>query len=143
MILFVFFSLLSIVDLGSSIHCFECNSRNHSNPHCEDPMSSAYSSYEKNCLVPKEGHVGNFPANFCVKLYGRSVKTGEFMMIRRCSLEDMNSQCARFKFQNDTYEDGCILTCSQDGCNKGVLPQGSLYCLLPAITLTIFAKLSS
>ena len=26
-------------------------------------------------------------------------RTGEFMMIRRCALEDMNSQCGRFKFE--------------------------------------------
>ena len=25
-------------------------------------------------------------------------RTDEFMMIRRCALEDMNSQCGRFKF---------------------------------------------
>jgi len=111
--------LLSFLQSGFCIHCFQCTSRNHSDPHCEDPMASAYSVYEKNCLVPKEGHIGPFPANFCVKLYGTSAATGEHLMIRRCSLEDMNSQCGRFKFQNDTYRDGCILTCKHDGCNQG------------------------
>ena len=35
-------------------------------------MSPYHSNYSANCLVPKEGHVGLFPAKFCVKLTGMS-----------------------------------------------------------------------
>merc|ERR1719264_128100 len=28
-------------------------------------------------MVPKEGHVGRFPANFCVKLVGTNADTGD------------------------------------------------------------------
>ena len=40
-------------------------------------------------------------------------------LIRTCVLEDMNSQCGTFRFENDTLE-GCILTCAYDGCNGAV-----------------------
>merc|ERR1719433_1178043 len=69
-------------------------------------------------MVPKEGHVGQFPANFCVKLVGTNADTGETLVTRTCVLEDMNSQCGLFKFQNSTMN-GCILTCDIDGCNRG------------------------
>merc|ERR550519_1600801 len=69
-------------------------------------------------MVPKEGHVGQFPANFCVKLVGTNADTGETLVSRTCVLEDMNSQCGLFKFQNSTMN-GCILTCDIDGCNGG------------------------
>merc|ERR550519_1674858 len=67
-------------------------------------------------MVPKEGHIGQFPANFCVKLAGTNADTGETLVSRTCVLEDMNSQCGLFKFQNSTMN-GCILTCDFDGCN--------------------------
>lgn len=35
-------------------------------------MAPIYISYTKNCQVPKEGHLGQFPANFCVKMTGTS-----------------------------------------------------------------------
>ena len=35
-----------------------------------DPVAPYHIKYTKNCLVPKEGHLGQFPANFCVKLKG-------------------------------------------------------------------------
>ncbi len=90
-------------------------------------------------MVPKENHVGKFPANFCIKMVGTSGKliyitsklsqlwqklallllerTGSTLVVRTCSLEDMNSQCGTFRFQNDTLK-GCILTCNYDGCNS-------------------------
>ena len=40
----------------------------------QDPMAPIYISYTKNCQVPKEGHLGQFPANFCVKMIGTSGK---------------------------------------------------------------------
>ena len=45
------------------------------------------------------------------------VATGETLVVRTCVLEDMNSQCGSFKFQNDTLK-GCLLTCNFDGCNS-------------------------
>ncbi len=45
-----------------------------------------------------------------------SVVNGKTLVVRTCVLEDMNSQCGTFKFQNDTLK-GCLLTCDYDGCN--------------------------
>ena len=36
----------------------------------KDPVAPYHIKYTKNCQVPKEGHLGQFPANFCVKLKG-------------------------------------------------------------------------
>lgn len=117
LLLTLVFFLANCLETGlSTINCYSCTSRNHSDPHCEDPMSPYHSQYTTNCQVPKEGHLGQFPANFCVKLTGVSAVTGETLVSRTCVLEDMNSQCGLFKFQNDTMN-GCILTCEHDGCN--------------------------
>lgn len=32
------------------------------------------SSYIEKCMVPKRGHVGMFPANFCTKIIGKNGK---------------------------------------------------------------------
>jgi len=113
-----FFLLVNVIQKGcQAINCYTCTSRNSSEPHCEDPVAPHFIAYAKNCQVPKEGHLGQFPANFCVKLIGVSETTGETLVTRTCVLEDMNSQCGHFKFQNDTMK-GCILSCEQDGCNE-------------------------
>ena len=83
-------------------------------------MAPIYISYTKNCQVPKEGHLGQFPANFCVKMTGTSGElrimritfssfllseaTGETLVTRTCVLEDMNSQCGHFKFQVRSFQ---------------------------------------
>lgn len=70
MILLVASLLMSVAE--ASIDCYTCSSRNGTDPYCEDPMSPAFLKLEKNCMVPKEGHIGKFPANFCVKMIGTS-----------------------------------------------------------------------
>lgn len=30
------------------------------------------STYKEKCMVPKRGHVGMFPANFCIKIDGKN-----------------------------------------------------------------------
>jgi len=109
---------LTHLQTGAGISCYECSSHNMSDPHCEDPMSPAHSLYDEECQVPKEGHIGRFPGKFCVKVIGESTVTREKLVLRRCILEDMNSQCGMFKFENVTMH-GCILTCNHDGCNRG------------------------
>ena len=70
-----FSSWTFFVCLGvSSISCYVCNSHNFSNTHCDDPMAPAYLPLKTHCEVPKESHVGKFPANFCVKMIGTSSK---------------------------------------------------------------------
>ncbi|XP_037094523.1 uncharacterized protein LOC119114523 [Pollicipes pollicipes] len=98
------------------INCYKCSSRNGTNPACHDPFSPAMSTYVRACKVPKQKHVGEFPANFCVKLTGTSTRTGEVLVIRNCVLKNMESQCGAFKFANETLH-GCVLTCNYDGCN--------------------------
>eukprot|EP00092_Neocalanus_flemingeri_P042841 GFUD01047003.1.p1 GENE.GFUD01047003.1~~GFUD01047003.1.p1 ORF type:complete len:149 (+),score=19.26 GFUD01047003.1:119-565(+) len=136
--------LVNMLEVGwATINCYSCTSRNHSDLHCEDPMSPYHSEYTINCQVPKEGHLGQFPANFCVKLTGVSAVTGESLVSRTCVLEDMNSQCGLFKFQNDTMN-GCILTCEHDGCNSA-LTVGCSGCggwMLGAGLLLTFSRIS-
>jgi len=47
---------------------------NGSNANCEDPFNPAMSTYIEKCMVPKRGHVGMFPANFCTKIIGNNGK---------------------------------------------------------------------
>jgi len=47
---------------------------------------------------------------------GKTLSTGEELIIRACSIENMDNQCGTFKFDKDTFK-GCILTCDYDGCN--------------------------
>lgn len=121
-----------------SISCFSCSSRNRTHESCHDPMHPANTSYITNCKVPQENHIGVFPALFCVKvinpLYliftywinywistqviGVTEKTEEELIIRTCSIENMDNQCGTFKFEDEMVR-GCILTCNYDGCNSG------------------------
>ena len=57
---------------SSSIDCYTCTSRNETDPYCEDAMAPAFVNLEVNCKVPKPGHVGKYPALFCVKMIGES-----------------------------------------------------------------------
>ena len=57
---------------SSSIDCYTCTSRNGTDPYCEDAMAPAFVNLEVNCKVPKPGHIGKFPAVFCVKMIGES-----------------------------------------------------------------------
>ncbi|MCL4150140.1 UNVERIFIED_CONTAM: hypothetical protein GTU68_048350, partial [Idotea baltica] len=98
------------------ISCYVCSSKNGSDINCEDPYHPAFSTLSKSCFVPKENHIGTFPANFCVKIIGRSAVTSESLVIRTCVLENMDSQCGVFKFGGEQLN-GCILSCDLDGCN--------------------------
>ena len=124
----------------TSIDCYDCHSINGTDPYCEDPIAPAYLKLQRRCMVPKQNHIGKFPANFCIKMIGTSsksektivltqdcinrasisiaVSSKKTVVVRTCVLEDMNSQCGTFKFQNDTLK-GCLLTCDYDGCNRG------------------------
>jgi len=104
----------------TSIDCYDCHSINGTDPHCEDPIAPAYQKLKRRCMVPKEKHIGTFPANFCIKMIGTSLFNRKTLVVRTCVLEDMNSQCGTFKFQNDTLK-GCLLTCDYDGCNRGAI----------------------
>ncbi|VVC45235.1 Hypothetical protein CINCED_3A010714 [Cinara cedri] len=110
--------LMSILQGSLCINCYKCSSLNGSNADCEDPFNPAMSTYIEKCMVPKKGHVGMFPANFCTKIIGKNVKTLEIMVIRQCAMKTMDSQCGEFKYQDHTMN-GCILTCDFDGCNSG------------------------
>lgn len=68
------YSNTNVVSGTSCINCFKCSSLNGSNANCEDPFNPAMSSYIEKCMVPKRGHVGMFPANFCTKIIGKNGK---------------------------------------------------------------------
>ncbi|XP_050438760.1 U-scoloptoxin(05)-Cw1a-like [Adelges cooleyi] len=132
--------LMSILQGTSCINCFKCSSLNGSNANCEDPFNPAMSSYIEKCMVPKRGHVGMFPANFCTKIIGTNVITHEVMVIRQCAMKTMDSQCGEFKYQENTM-DGCILTCDFDGCNSAYTykPNIILQFTLPALLLILMS----
>ena len=50
-------------------------------------------------------------------MIGVSEKTNEEVVIRTCSIENMDNQCGTFKFEDEMLR-GCILTCHYDGCNS-------------------------
>lgn len=100
-----------------AINCYTCSSLNGSDVNCEDPYNPAMSTYTEKCMVPKQGHIGMFPANFCIKIVGRNVATWELMVIRACVMKTMDSQCGVFRYQEHTMT-GCVLTCDYDGCNS-------------------------
>ncbi|XP_063612880.1 U-scoloptoxin(05)-Sm1a-like isoform X1 [Penaeus indicus] len=133
LILLIFFVLLN--KGASGISCYMCSSKNGSDTNCDDPYHPAHSKYAENCLVPKEDHIGEFPANYCVKISGVSAVTGESLMIRTCVLENMDSQCGVFKFGDEQLK-GCILTCEYDGCNPASRSRVVLG-LLPLLATTI------
>ncbi|XP_059491184.1 uncharacterized protein LOC132205861 [Neocloeon triangulifer] len=110
-----FFSL-SVTPTGA-INCFTCSSVNGSDKNCMDPFNPGMSTYKEKCMVPKQGHVGVFPANFCIKIRGINIETSSVMYIRACAMKTMDSQCGNFKYQDQTMT-GCILTCDYDGCNS-------------------------
>ncbi|KAF0295696.1 hypothetical protein FJT64_006803 [Amphibalanus amphitrite] len=110
---------MALNHLWAEINCYQCSSRNGTNPGCEDPFAPLSSNYVKACKVPKPKHVGEFPANFCVKVTGTSTTTGEVLVIRNCVLKNMESQCGAFRFEDEMLH-GCVLTCNYDGCNGAV-----------------------
>lgn len=115
------FFIISILIMASiqycnCISCYTCSSWNGTNINCHDPFNPAMSKYTEDCMVPKEGHVGQFPANFCIKIIGRTAKDNLELVIRVCTLENMDNQCGVFKFEENVLK-GCILTCDYDGCN--------------------------
>ncbi|GAB6021197.1 hypothetical protein CHUAL_003821 [Chamberlinius hualienensis] len=110
---------LSLLQQSEAINCYTCSSWNGTNPNCLDPYNPTLNQYQLECMVPKQGHIGQFPAHFCLKISGQKETTGEKLMIRTCVLESMDNQCGAFKFEDYGFR-GCILTCDFDGCNKGL-----------------------
>ncbi|KAF4533486.1 hypothetical protein B566_EDAN000971 [Ephemera danica] len=111
--------VFKISGASGAINCYTCSSLNGSDVNCEDPFNPAMSTYTEKCMVPKQGHVGVFPANFCIKIRGTNTETSELMVIRACVMKTMDSQCGKFRYQEHTMK-GCILTCDYDGCNHGM-----------------------
>lgn len=40
------------------------------------------------------------------------------LYVRDCSVEDLGNMCGQFEYQGKRMN-GCILTCTVDGCNTG------------------------
>ena len=59
-----------MIVVEGSIGCYRCSTRNGSDVNCEDPFHPAMSVYEKDCNDSKVGHIGKFPASFCLKIVG-------------------------------------------------------------------------
>jgi hypothetical protein len=60
--------------------------------------------------------------------------TNEKIVVRRCVMETMDTQCGKFRFEDDLLH-GCILTCDLDGCNKSPL-------LINSMTLFLVCSIS-
>jgi hypothetical protein len=78
---------------SESINCYTCSSFNGSDTNCEDPYNPAMSTYTEKCMVPKQGHIGTFPANFCIKIVGKNGKfsLGYPLLNRSTSFNDILS----------------------------------------------------
>lgn len=63
-----------VITVEGSIGCYRCSTRNGSDVNCEDPFHPAMSVYEKDCNDSKVGHIGKFPASFCLKIVGTTGK---------------------------------------------------------------------
>merc|ERR1711977_513488 len=112
------YSLLFL--LLTTIACFYCKQTPTANAiSCYDPFHPVNSTYEQHCKMTKEGHIGQFPAHYCVKITGHNEQTKEELVVRMCSITSMDNQCGSFKFDNETPR-GCILTCNKDGCNSAM-----------------------
>lgn len=136
--LFVFSIVMQRISQSGAISCYTCSSRNGTDLNCHDPFHPAMSTYTEGCKVPKEGHIGQFPANFCIKVIGKTVQTEEEHVIRACTLENMDNQCGVFRFEKDTLQ-GCILTCDYDGCNRNQTLCANFINLLTSILILFFA----
>lgn len=78
---FSYFDISWIISiLGGAISCYTCSSRNGTDQNCHDPFHPAMSTYTEGCKVPKEGHIGQFPANFCIKVIGKTGKASSKKM---------------------------------------------------------------
>lgn len=103
-----------------AVNCYTCNSRNRTTSACHDPFHPINATYVQACKVPKEHHIGLFPAAFCVKgdlartqltdrdrrhsaVIGVTEGSNEEIVIRACSLENMDNQCGKFKFQGESF----------------------------------------
>ena len=66
----------------------------------------------------------------------------EELVIRSCSLTNMDNQCGTFKF-NDEVMNGCIVTCSTDGCNGGdvSMPGSMITILLTSVLPALITRL--
>ena len=128
---------------GTSISCYFCNSRNRTQASCHDPIHPEGTAYIEHCKVPKEDHNGLFPAYYCIKMIGVSQVSGEEVVVRYCSMENMDNQCGNFKFMEEPFE-GCILTCNYDGCNHSANSSRVAILLTFSSTLvTIFFSFAS
>ncbi|KAL5015215.1 hypothetical protein ScPMuIL_009485 [Solemya velum] len=76
---------------------------------CGDPFHPAFGNYVRKCRQRQDGTVGLRPARFCIKIKGTSTVDGTEMVIRSCSLENMDSVCGIFKFEAVSYN-GCVLS---------------------------------
>ena len=63
----------------AAIDCYQCTSKNGSDAYCDDAMAPAFVPLENDCRVPKPGHIGMFPAVFCVKMTGVSGKNSSYL----------------------------------------------------------------
>lgn len=70
------------------------------------------------------------------QVIGVTEKTGEEVVIRTCSIENMDNQCGTFKFEDEMVR-GCILTCNYDGCNRGISITGHGIGLLLGLSLLL------
>ncbi|XP_064631866.1 uncharacterized protein LOC135490590 isoform X3 [Lineus longissimus] len=121
---------------GGTIGCYMCSSYNYSDPSCHDPFDPAYSVYREKCFQGKDGHTGEFPASYCIKIKGIRIFDGLEVVFRRCSLErltELDSKIGQFRYEGHEFR-GFLGTCVVDGCNAGnKLHLNPLWCLLGLI----------
>ena len=68
--------------------------------------------------------------------------TGEEIVVRYCSLENMDNQCGDFKYMDEPFK-GCILTCTYDGCNTATTAtRGATFNTLCSVAINLLLALT-
>ncbi|XP_075238317.1 glycosylphosphatidylinositol anchored membrane protein boudin isoform X1 [Lycorma delicatula] len=97
----------------SGIECYQCSSRDHTNPfQCNEYMTD-----DKDITPQPCDNV--YDASYCIKQTGRF--EGGLGTKRFCSSLDLGNYCNDIQQPGDELEyRSCVYTCSSDGCNDGV-----------------------
>lgn len=58
------------------------------------------------------------------------------MVYRDCSLQSLDSQCGDFEYERVRYR-GCIMSCTQNGCNRGPGLSSNVITMILVFLLTL------
>ncbi len=127
--------LVGLIDVSSSIACYECDSsKDFSCSEFWDPSLDVNYQYYSNC-----GNV--YDAKYCIKM--TSIFDGKLGTKRFCSSRDWGDYCEYIQRPGDDREyRSCVFSCSANGCNEAprsvrVTPVGVLAAMATLATWSL------